>query len=109
MAFSQSDSEGDLHEDNVIITPYDYQPKKKRKTLEPLENNFSGDDDNGNPSSPSNNSTDVSEWCKCGKCDTSLLVREKEFCCCKGRGEKLTRRVIRKETGKILNHYMIGI
>ncbi len=107
MAFSQSDSEGDLIQDNVIIRPYDYQPQKKKKTVEQNENTVSEEDVNDNPNSPSIG--DVSDWCKCDKCETALLVREKEFCCCKRRGEKLTRHIVRNETGKIFIHCTISI
>jgi hypothetical protein len=95
MAASYSSSESDLDqyciEGGENIQPYEFQPKKRKtvecdRTLQTLEDTSSSD-----ISSSEEEETEVRQgnnnWCQCGKCQHTLLVRDKEFICCRERAK----------------------
>ena len=66
------------------LQPYEFQPSKKKKgedNVQSSDNEDSEFSDTSDELSDTNRSNDMS-WCKCGKCESSLLVREKEYLCC---------------------------
>ena len=86
---SDSDIELDAHDNaNSTIKPYDYQPKKRRiieKSPVDSDTSNTSDSDESDQSDNSPRREGNTNWCKCGKCQHVLLVREKEFVCCQER------------------------
>ena len=91
MAASYS-SESDVDSEYYVkndgnIQPYDYQPRK-RPALEKdvLDSSSSSSDSEKSEHREGNN-----EWCLCGKCNYTLLVRDKEHICCRERAKTRSR------------------
>ena len=66
--------------DNSSVTVLDFQFKSKRDSLQ--EPFFKEDDENETEQERSSSrvSQVVEEWCKCGKCETMLTVKEFRHC-----------------------------
>jgi hypothetical protein len=85
---------------NQGLNPYQFEPECDEDQEESEESEGESDDSLGN------DRLGNSDWCLCGNCNHTLLVREKEYLCCLEKAEPSAKAVHDHIKGKE-NYYYI--
>jgi hypothetical protein len=77
-----SSSDTEEYTTPVLLYPYQFEPTKDSSSSDDNSRYTDSSSSSGSEHESSENRRENTDWCKCGRCDHTLLKRDKEHLCC---------------------------